>query len=210
MFRIAAKSDKIRIMIGLFYIALFLFLTVFSVPVVLFLILALDSLIQSHDLPTSRRAMRALVKVIKQYKPDAESFYDLGCGRGTLSLVLKKALPNLEMHGVDNSAVRIFFAKLKSRILGRRIDFRKQNIFDTDIRSADIVYTYLWYDRMPPLEKKLQNELKPGAIVVTNTTNFPTWQPIQKVVTYPKISKTPDFETLFVYSKMGIDQLRKQ
>ena len=188
-------------MIVLFYIALFLLLTVYSISIVLFLIFALDSLIRGHDLPTSTRATRALVKAIKQYKPDAQNFYDLGCGRGTLSLAIKKALPGLEIHSVDNSTVRIFFAKLKSKILGRKIDFRKQDIFEVDLGQADVVYTYLWYDLIPPLEKKLQNELKPGAIIITNTSNFPTWQPIHKVVTYPKISKTPDLETLFVYIK---------
>jgi len=51
------------------------------------------------------------------------------------------------------------------------------------------------------LEKKLQKELKQGAIVITNTSNFPTWEPMQKIITYHKASKTPNFETLFVYQK---------
>jgi 2-polyprenyl-3-methyl-5-hydroxy-6-metoxy-1,4-benzoquinol methylase len=168
---------------------------------VLFLIFVLDSLIRGHDLPTSRRATRALVKMIKQHKPDAKNFYDVGCAHGSLSLAVKKALPYLEIYAVDNSAIRIFFAKLSAKILGLKINFSKHDIFDTDLRSADIVYTYLWYDVMPPLEKKLQNELRHGAIVVTNTSNFPTWQPTQRVVTYPKVSKLPNFETLFVYVK---------
>jgi hypothetical protein len=54
---------------------------------------------------------------------------------------------------------------------------------------------------MPILEKKLQKELKQGALVITNTSHFQDWQPTEKVVTYPKVSKTPDFETLFVYVK---------
>ena len=171
-------------MIVLICAALFMFV-IFAI---LFLVFALDILIRRHDLPTSGRATRALIKAIKQYKPDAKNFYDLGCGHGALCLAIKKALPGLEIYGADNSAIRIFFAKLKSK----RINFRKQNIFDVDLSSADIVYTYLWYDLMPPLEKKLQNELKPGAIVITNTSNFPTWQPIQKIVMR---------ETLFVYIK---------
>jgi len=188
-------------MIILFYIALFFLLTIYSVSIVLFLIFALNSLIRGYDLPTSRRATRALAKLIKQYKSDAKNFYDLGCGCGALSLAIKKALPGLEIYGIDNSAIRIFFAKLKSKILGRKINFRRQDIFEANLSQADFVYTYLWYDLMPPLEKKLQNELRPRTIVVTNTSNFPSWQPIHKVVTYPKIPKTPNFETLFVYIK---------
>ena len=54
---------------------------------------------------------------------------------------------------------------------------------------------------MPMLEKKLQNELKQGALVVTNTSRFQNWQLVEKAGTYPKVSRTPDFETLFVYVK---------
>jgi SAM-dependent methyltransferase len=183
------------------YILLFIILGLFIITLPLFLILAIESLIRGHDLPTSRRATRALADTIRKYKPDAKSFYDLGCAHGTLSLRMKKILPCLKIYAIDNSAVRIFFAKLKSKILRRKVNFQKQDIFKTDLRNADVVYTYLWYDLMPILEKKLKKELQRGAVVITNTSHFQNWQPAEKVVTYPKVSKTPDFETLFVYIK---------
>lgn len=188
-------------MIFLIYISLFLILCFFMIGLSLSLVLALDSLMKGHDLPTSGRATRALADTIQKYKPDAKVFYDLGCARGTLSLRLKKILPRLDISGIDNSAVRIFFAKLKSRIWRRKTNFQKQDIFKTDLRNADVVYTYLWYDLMPILEKKLQKELRQGAVVITNTSHFRDWQPTEKTVTYPKVSRTPDFETLFVYVK---------
>ncbi len=188
-------------MIVLAYIIFFLLITIVSIATVLFLIYVLESLIRGHDLPTSRRATRALVKIIKQHKPDAKNFYDLGCAHGGLSLAIKKNLPDLDVYGVDNSAVRIFFATLKSKIFGGRVNFTKQDIFNVDLRQADIVYTYLWYDRMSPLEKKLQNELQERTIVVTNTSNFPTWRPVDAVITCPEVSTMPNFETLFVYMK---------
>lgn len=188
-------------MIFFTYILLFLIFGFFAIALPLFLVFAIDSFVRGHDLPTSRRATRVLVGVIQRYNPSAKTFYDLGCAHGALSLRLKKILPHLEIYGIDNSAVRIFFAKLKSKILGRKINFQKRDIFKTDLRNADIAYAYLWYDLMPILEKKLQKELKQGAIVITNTSHFQDWQPVEKVATYPKISKTPDFETLFVYVK---------
>lgn len=188
-------------MIILVYIVFFLLVTISGIATVLFFTYILDALIRGHYLPTSRRATRALVMIIKQHKPDAKNLYDLGCAHGSLSLVIKKALPYLEIYAVDNSAIRIFFAKLASKILRRAINFKKQDIFDTNVRQADVVYTYLWYDLMPLLEKKLQNELQEGAIVITNTSNFPTWKPIDIVVTCPKMYTMPNFETLFVYVK---------
>ncbi len=188
-------------MIFLTYTLSFFILSLYAIGATLFVVFALDSLIRRHDLPTSRRATKALASTIRKYNPDAKNFYDLGCARGTLSLRLKKFLPSLNIYGIDNSAVRIFFAALKSKILKRNVDFKKQDIFQTDLSNADVVYTYLWYDLMPILEKKLQKELKQSAVVVTNTSHFKDWQPVEKIVTCPKISKTPDFETLFVYVK---------
>lgn len=178
-----------------------LLLLLLNIPMVLLFILAFDSILRGHDLATSKRAIRALVKIISRHKPDAKNFYDLGCGRGTLILAVKRRLPYFTAYGIDNNGIRIFFARLKSIFFGQKINFEKQDIFETNLENADIVYTYLWYDLMPPLERKLQEELKQGAIVITNTSNFPNWKPIEKVITYPKVSKMPDFETLFVYIK---------
>ena len=185
-------------MIFLIYVLASLFLMIVALSSVVFM---LDSLFNGHDLSTSKRATKALASMIKRHKPDAKTFYDLGCARGALSLRLKKLLPRLEVCGIDNSATRIFFAKLKSIILRRNVNFKKQDIFETNFRDADIVYTYLWYDLMPMLEKKLQKELKQGALVITNTSRFQNWRPVEEAVTYPEVSRMPDFETLFVYIK---------
>ncbi len=174
---------------------------VLVVFLILFLVFLIDSLVKGHDSPTSKKTIKQLIKIISKHKPEAINFYDLGCGRGTVALAIKKELPQLEVRGIDYNAVRIFFAKLKSFFLRRKVDFKKQDLFKTDLQKADIVYTYLWYDLMPPLEKKLHSELKSGAIVITNTSKFPNLQPVEIVATHKKVPKLSDFETLFVYKK---------
>jgi len=188
-------------MIFFTYIGLILLPLIYAIFVMLFFVFILDSALRRHDLPTSKRAIKFLVEAISKNSPDAKNFYDLGCGRGTVVLAVKKILPRLAVYGVDDNRIRIFFAYLKSIILRQKINFKKQDVFHADIKNADIVYTYLWYDLMPILEKKLQKELKPGAIVITNTSHFSNWKPIKKIVTYPKKLRTPNFETLFVYKK---------
>jgi len=96
---------------------------------------------------------------------------------------------------VDNNVVRISFARLKSKIFRQKIYFKKEDIFQTDLGKANIIYTYLWYDLMPPLEEKLKNELRKGTIVITNTSSFPNWQPKEIHIVHPE---KPDFEELFV------------
>jgi SAM-dependent methyltransferase len=183
------------------YIVIFLILGLCAIGLSLLFIFMLDSLIKGHELPTSRRATRELIAIMQKHKPNAQNFYDAGCAHGTLLLRLKKSLPTLHMYGIDDSMVRIFYAKLKAKILKRKIDFKKQNIFQIDMHNADIVYTYLWYDLMPVLEKKLKRELKQGAVIITNTSHFQDWQPVERVVMCQKKSQIPDFETLFVYIK---------
>ncbi len=185
-------------MISLIWIIFFIILVFSIIGLFLFFILLLDSTIKGHDLATSKKTTKAVKDIILRYKPGAKNFYDLGCGRGTLALQIKNIFPHLEVYALDNSTLRIFFAKFKSRILGEKINFKKQDILESDLREANIVYTYLWYSLMPILEQKLNRELKPGTIVVTNTSHFANWQPVEKIITHPKI---PDFEKLFVYLK---------
>lgn len=166
----------------------------------LWLIFIIDSSARGHDLSTSRKATTALLKIISEHKT-ARNFYDLGCAHGALACRIKRKFPALCVYAIDNNSARIFFAKIRAVLFRQDITFLRKDIFGVDLSNADIIYTYLWYDTMPPLEKKLQGELKRGAVVITNTSNFPTWKPIQKIVTYHKVSKTPNFETLFVYQK---------
>ena len=178
-----------------------LLLLALATAIVLFVILIVDSLLWGHDLPTSRRAIRVLAGLIARTQPPARTFYDLGCGRGTVALAVKRRLPQLAVWGIDDNGLRIFLARMKAKLLGREIHFRRQDISQVDVRGADVIYLYLWYDVMPSLEEKLKKELKPGAVVITNTSKFAHWQPIQTVATYPQPSALPDFETLFVYQK---------
>lgn len=182
------------------YAAIFLIVFGLLSVFLLLLVFIIDSSVRGHDLPTSRRATKSIVKIISEYKT-ARSFYDLGCAHGAFAVRIKKRFPALSVCAVDNNPIRIFFAKIRAVFFQCNIHFLRKNIFDVDLSSADIVYAYLWYDLMTPLEKKLQKELKQGAIIITNTSNFPTWKPVQKIITYLKVPKTPDFETLFVYIK---------
>ncbi len=187
-------------MIIFLYIILVIIDAVLVFGLILFIILGLDSIIRGHDLLTSRRATGTIYKIIAVYGARAKTFYDLGCSRGWLAVQVKKQFPQLAVYGLDMSRLRLFFAKLRAFLFGQKIYFRQADVLKADLREADIVYTYLWYDHMPPLEKKLRGELCRGAVVVTNTSHFPTWEPRATYVTHPE---NPDFEKLFVYVKDG-------
>lgn len=189
---------------GLALIFVFLILIIFSLIAFGFFIFLLDSLILRHDLPTSYKTIKNIVKIINDFSPSKSledlNFYDLGCGRGTVVLNIKKLLPELNVYGIDKNGIRIFFSKLKAFVFHKKINFIKSDIFNLDLSDADIIYTYLWYDLMPPLQQKLKKELKKGSIIITNTSHFLDWEPIFVCPTWPKGKfKDEDFEKLFVY-----------
>jgi len=173
-----------------------IFIIVFLLAAAGFFVFALDAVIRGHDLPTSPEAVDAVVALIREHRPNARTVYDLGAGRGTFSLRLKKAAPTLEVYAVDKSRLRTLVGKIKARLLRREVSFVQADIFKTDLKGADVVYLYVWWTLLPPLERHLRKILKPGAIVITNTSYFPIWQPAATHQVWPQHA---DFERLFVY-----------
>ena len=159
----------------------------------------LDILIRGHDLPTNKKARQALCKIIAEKAPQAKIFYDLGSGRGTVVLAVKKQLPHLRVCGLDLSRFRCFIAKAKAKFLNKPVMIKRGDLFKVGLSQADVIYAYIWYDLMPALEQKLQQELKPGAIAITNTVHFSNW-PLAETIVFDE--KLPgNFGTLFVYVK---------
>ncbi len=159
----------------------------------------LDVLIRGHDLPSDKKARQMLCRIIAQKAPQARNFYDLGAGRGSVVLSVKKNLPHLRVAGVDLSRFRCALAKIKAKFLRRDVIIQRNDLFKVDLADVDVIYTYIWYDLMPPLQEKLQKELKKGAIVIANTSHFKAWPEAEKFVFDEKLPG--DFGTLFVYIK---------
>lgn len=153
-------------------------------------------------LSTSREAMRKVLAIIESHQLNKINFFDLGCGDGKIVLAVKKRFPNLNVSGIEKSCLLIFFSKIRALpfllFKKKKISFKKGDLFAKNLKEADIIYCYLPRNLIADLEKKLKKELKNGAIVITNTTFFPNWQPKKVFVVHPK---KPDFEKLFLYLK---------
>lgn len=147
-----------------------------------------DSAFGGLDFVSNRAARVVAVNIIKQRNLASGIFYDLGSARGKLAAGLAKDLPELNIIGIDNSRLRTLVAKSRSKFL-KNLHFRKENLFQTNVSAADIVYVYLPQELMPDLEVKLQKELKPGSIVITNRVSFPSWKETEKN------------QQLFIYAK---------
>lgn len=171
---------------------------IFIVAIVLYLVIIFDSIIWAKDLPTSRKAKKALAGIISKHKTTGGKIYDLGSSRGSVVSFVQKKFPGLEVYGIEYNRVRYSFARIKSALLFSRARFLKKDYLTVDLRQADIIYVYIKQDFMAPIAEKLKRELKPGAIVITNTTHLPNWKEDETIVVHPK---NPAFEKLFVYIK---------
>lgn len=105
------------------------------------------------------------LKIAKAEKGDV--FYELGSGFGN-GLIIASEKFGLKSVGIEISPFHYLISKLKT--LGNK----NINIFFSDARKADfspasVVYCYLSVKLMAKLSSKFQKELKPGAIVISNS-----------------------------------------
>lgn len=102
--------------------------------------------------------------------------YDLGSGDGRLLFLAaeKGAMAigvEINPYLILYTRLRVFFSPLR-----KQIEVKWKNLWTTDLSGADVVFVYLLPFRMNELAAKLQRELKPGSLVVTNSFIFPNWK----------------------------------
>lgn len=108
-------------------------------------------------------------------------FYDLGCGDG-------RFLIEAEKHGVVATGFEIspwaYFKCLVNLIIHKsKANVKFKNFYQEDLSKADAVVCFLLIDVMPKVEKKLLQELRSGAKVVSYGFEMPSWKPVKIIET---------------------------
>ena len=104
--------------------------------------------------------------------------YDLGSGDGRIVIEAARRFGTRGV-GVDLDPVRVEEATANARRRGvqDRARFRRQDLFETDIRSASIVTLYLFPHVNLELRPRLFAQLRPGTRVVSHAFDMGDWQP---------------------------------
>ncbi|NWF57870.1 MAG: class I SAM-dependent methyltransferase [Fischerella sp.] len=128
--------------------------------------------------PTPQPVVDAMLKLANVGPNDV--IYDLGSGDGRIPIT---AAQKYGIRGVgvdiDPQRVREANANAQKAKVTNQVEFRQQDLFQTDLSEATVVTLYLLPDINLKLRPKLLQELKPGTRIVSHAFDMGEWKPQQ-------------------------------
>ncbi len=126
--------------------------------------------------PTPNEVVDRMLALTKVKNNDV--IYDLGSGDGRIVITAAQKL-GAKGVGIDIDPQRIQEAKENAQAakVADRVEFRQQDLFETDLSQASVVTLYLLPDLNLKLRPKLFKELKPGTRVVSHDFDMGDWKP---------------------------------
>ena len=129
--------------------------------------------------PSSKRVIATFLEIAAEYRPTKA--VDLGAGDGRIVKAL--AEQGIEAYGYEINPLLVWWGNLRLKKAGlRRKGFLKTaNLWSQNLGEFDFVVIYGLPNIMRHFEKKLEAELQPGALIVSNSFPLPTWKPVKKI-----------------------------
>ena len=126
--------------------------------------------------PTPQAVVDQMLAIAKVNKNDV--LYDLGSGDGRIVITAAQKYGTRGV-GIDINPRRVQEANANAQKAGvtSLVEFRQQDLFETDLREATVVTLYLLPDINLKLRPKLLRELKPGTRIVSHAFNMGEWKP---------------------------------
>jgi SAM-dependent methyltransferase len=131
-------------------------------------------------IPTTETAVKAMLELAAVKSTDI--VYDLGCGDGRIVIAAAKSYGARGV-GIDIDPALIREARKKASQAGveNHVEFREQDLFQSDFSEATVVTLFL----LPAVNKRLLPQLqalKPGTRIVSNTFEIGDWKPAREIV----------------------------
>ncbi len=101
---------------------------------------------------------------------------DLGCGDGALLRHMARARPDCRFVGIEHAPLPWCWAWLSARGRGN-LEIRFGNFWNHSLEGYALVHAFLSPAAMPRLAVKVDNEMTPGARLVSNSFQVPDRQP---------------------------------
>lgn len=126
--------------------------------------------LQVPFVPTPWNVAKEMVDMAK-LQPN-QVVYDLGAGDARLLVVAKRVEPTIIAKGYELSPMIWLTGKLRLWLSGVRAHWTMRDLTTANLRDADCIMLYLIPGMMNLLEKKLNDELRPGTRVVSYAFQF--------------------------------------
>ncbi len=125
--------------------------------------------------PTPQPVVERMLELADVKKGDF--LIDLGSGDGRIPITAAKKY-GIEAMGVDINPERIEEARenAKRQNVSDKVEFREENLFETDLGKASVITMYLLNDVNMKLRPKLL-KLKPGTRIVSHSFDLGDWKP---------------------------------
>jgi SAM-dependent methyltransferase len=129
--------------------------------------------------PTPEEVVDRMLE-LAEVGPD-DYLIDLGSGDGRIPITAAKRHGTRGL-GVDLNPVRVEEAEVAAREAGVEdtVDFRVQDLFETDISDATVLTMYLLPQVNLRLRPRILEELEPGTRVVSHAFDMDDWEPDAK------------------------------
>ena len=158
----------------------FLQMVVLSVVITLLLYLAWIGVPILYGLPwvpTRKERIRKALEMADIHPGNV--VYDLGAGDGRVLLSAIQDFGAARGVGIEISPAHCAVGHIRALLRGikPKVQMRRENFYRADIRDADVVFLYMTSGIVARLQSHLEEQLKPGARVVSIAFDFPDWQP---------------------------------
>jgi precorrin-6B methylase 2 len=98
------------------------------------------------------------------------TFMDVGSGLGGVLIDLAAARPDGEFHGIESAPVPWLISRIAAATRGRgRCHPHYGSLWNADLSRYDVVFAYLSPVPMDALWAKVQREMRPGTLFISNT-----------------------------------------
>lgn len=107
---------------------------------------------------------------------DGSIFFDLGSGDGRV--LIAAASKGALCVGYEINPIWFFVSKLRIRLqnLQGKITVKFEDLEKAPFKEADVIYIYLFPEKIAEMEELLKKEIKKNAVVITYKIPFPNWK----------------------------------
>lgn len=134
-------------------------------------------------MPSSKKAKQAIDRALA-LSPCINTIFELGSGWGGLAFFLAKSFPHAQIQAFEISYFPWLFSMIVQKIKRcPNLTLHRKNFFSSSLSEVDVVVCYLCPPLMKKLKIKFEKEMKPTALVISNSFTIPGWQSAQRIET---------------------------